>query len=100
MNEDGLYTVNFKWEITNFVEPRLTSLNPRMCFAIREHGSSDNYDILYKSMLTWKEGLWNKKDGFTDDPFNYCRLDWDSVPEDSFQDWHPKDHDGTYDEDK
>ena len=80
MNEDGLYVMNFKWIISNFITPSISSLNPRLCFAIREAGSTDKYDILQKSMLTWSEGLWYKKDGLTDDPMNNCRLAWDDVP--------------------
>ena len=50
-----------------------------MCFAIRQAGSKDKYDILYKSMLSWEEGKWYKKDGFTDDPMAVCKTAWDDV---------------------
>ena len=87
MNEDGIPVANFRWQINDFVEPRLNTLNPRMCFAMRQAGSQDKFDILYESMLTWSEGLWYKKDGFTDDPMNYCRSTWDSVESEDIQDW-------------
>ena len=83
MNEKGVPVANFNWQITDFVEPRINSLNPRMCFAIRQAGTTDKFDILYKSMLSWSEGLWSKKDGFTDDPMNFCRTAWDDVVSDT-----------------
>jgi hypothetical protein len=49
-------------------------------------------------MLTWKENEWYKKDGFTDDPMEYCQTAWDDVVADKVQDWHPQGHDGFYDE--
>ena len=78
--ENGVYIANFYWEISSFIAPRLTSLNPRMCFALRPAGFPDEpYDILYKSMLTWDENKWYKKDGLTDDPIKFCRTAWDDV---------------------
>ena len=85
MGQDGHYNLVFNYQISAYELPKKVD-NPRFCFAMREKGTQDDWDIMVASMKTWESKLWSMKDGMTDNPESFCVLAWEDEAEE-VNDW-------------